>query len=278
MNVNWESWAHRAARHIRFKPDRAPAEEELLAHMEDRAEALIGGGMPVRDAEQAALAAMGDADEVGAALAAVHKPWLGYLWLWSRRVLIVCVLAALIAAFGAADRLPLAPNSGAAEFREELELWVTDPEHYTVAVLDADCRAKSDGFTFTVPRAAVVSNKAYVYTEEYDGKTYNVAVNSQRILLLHLECSRLLPMTDDLPAFRYFYAVDDLGNRYEDFWAVRNDDMQLAGNYSQVSLWRSRYAARIARLDPDASWVELRYDRDGRDVRLRIDLTGGEGQ
>ena len=99
MNVNWESWAHRAARHIRFKPDRAPAEEELLAHMEDRAEALIGGGMPVRDAEQAALAAMGDADEVGAALAAVHKPWLGYLWLWSRRVLIVCVLAALIAAF-----------------------------------------------------------------------------------------------------------------------------------------------------------------------------------
>lgn len=38
----------------------------------------------------------------------------------------------------------------------------------------------------------------------------------------------------------------------------------------------AEYDAWFANLDPEAQWVELRYDRDGRDVRLRIDLTGGE--
>ena len=146
---------------------------------------------------------------------------------------------------------------------------MTDPERYTVAVLDADCRAKSDGFTFTVPRAAVVSNKAYVYTEEYDGKTYNVVVNSQRILLLHLECSRLLPMTDDLPAFRHFYAVDVFGQRSRRFLGGGGThDMQPAGNYSQVSPAGAAGTPRESPGSyPDASWVARCATDPGRPGR-----------
>ncbi len=32
-NVSWRSWAFRACSYIRFKPDRAAAEEELLGHL-----------------------------------------------------------------------------------------------------------------------------------------------------------------------------------------------------------------------------------------------------
>ncbi len=34
-------------------------------------------------------------------------------------------------------------------------------------------------------------------------------------------------------------------------------------------LWLSGFCSQ------DADWIELRYDRSGRDVRLRVDLRGG---
>ena len=40
-NISWKSWAFQACAHIRFKPDRAAVEEELLAHLEDKAEAIL---------------------------------------------------------------------------------------------------------------------------------------------------------------------------------------------------------------------------------------------
>ena len=104
-NISWKSWAFQACAHIRFKPDRAAVEEELLAHLEDKAEAILREKeLTVYEAERQALASMGDADEVGRQLAAVYRPWLGYLWLWSRRVLIVCIVAVIWAAWGFSER------------------------------------------------------------------------------------------------------------------------------------------------------------------------------
>ena len=105
-NISWKSWAFQACAHIRFKPDRAAVEEELLAHLEDKAEAILREKeLTVYEAERQALASMGDADEVGRQLAAVYRPWLGYLWLWSRRVLIVCVVAAVWLSLGFSQRV-----------------------------------------------------------------------------------------------------------------------------------------------------------------------------
>jgi len=38
-----------------------------------------------------------------------------------------------------------------------------------------------------------------------------------------------------------------------------------------MDLWLNNFSSQ------EAQWIELRYDRDGRDIRLRIDLNGGEG-
>lgn len=88
-------WLETATKGIRFKPDRLAVEAELREHLEDKTADMarifhIGG----EEAEQEALKRMGDPEEIGKALAKLHKPWLGYLWMASR----VLRWAALIAA------------------------------------------------------------------------------------------------------------------------------------------------------------------------------------
>ena len=276
MNVSWKRWALRACAHIRFKPDRGPVEEELLAHLEDRAEALCQSGMGLERAEKQALASMGDADEVGRQLAAVHKPLLGYLWLWSRRALVVCIAVVIWAAFGFSERVFLNDDGIYPEWEERLTEPDSDP-HYQWTTLSPDCTDESDGYTFTVSAAALWYNEAY--TAEYEGmEPYEVEENTA--LYLTLVASTWLPKTDSCNSFRSFYAVDDLGNFYPPFaWSgAVDDEIQLRGNYGLTSFWTSEYHAWITSIDPAANWIELRYDRDGRDVCLRIDLTGGESQ
>lgn len=281
-NVSWRSWAFRACSYIRFKPDRAAAEEELLAHLEDKAEAILREkDLLVYEAEQQALASMGDPDEVGRQLAAVHKPWLGYLWLWSWRVLIVCVVAAVWLSLGFSQRVGF--GESAPRWWQDSFGYNEDLEHYTIMELSPECRDRSGGYTFTVPAAAVQSNKAFVSREEYEGEVYEYAVEENTALHLTVRATSLLPSTEGCAAFGDFYAVDDLGNYY---WSSNDPEViytwqtlrSLRGNFHATGLWTSEYEAFIASVDPAASWVELRYDRDGRDVRLRIDLTGGESQ
>ena len=273
-SVSWQSWAFRACAHIRFKPDREAVEEELLAHLEDKTEAILREKeLTVYEAERQALASMGDADEVGRQLAAMYRPWLGYLWLWSRRVLIVCIVAVIWAALGFSERVFIS-DSVYPEWEERLAEPDSDP-HYQWTRLFPDCTDESDGYTFTVSAAALWHNEAY--TAEYEGmEPYEVEENTA--LYLTLVASTWLPKTDSCNSFRFFYAVDDLGNFYFSCtWSGPVDmETQLRGNYGLTSYWTSEYHAWITSVDPAARWIELRYDRDGRDVRLRIDLRGGE--
>ena len=74
------------SRHIRFWPDRRGVEEELMGHLMDRRDALREAGVPDGEAEERAVAAMGDPAEIGRALDRYHGPLLGWtqivvLWL-----------------------------------------------------------------------------------------------------------------------------------------------------------------------------------------------------
>jgi len=82
MRKLWEDWLGTAAGGVRFPPDRKAVREELEAHLEDKREEFrrFFPDMAEEEAEKRALEEMGDAAEIGAALAKVHRPWLGYLW------------------------------------------------------------------------------------------------------------------------------------------------------------------------------------------------------
>ena len=91
------AWLRTVTEQVAFKPDRAAIERELQDHYNDHVDALLAQGIPTEEAEKAALAAMGDAGEVGKAMNRVHCYWLGMLWKLSQLLLVLCVLL-LIAA------------------------------------------------------------------------------------------------------------------------------------------------------------------------------------
>ena len=78
--------------------EREAIRQELLEHLEDHQEALEAGGMDAAAAQERAVAAMGDAGEIGRQWNARLSP----LWLWVGRV---CKAAAILLALGMA--LPL---------------------------------------------------------------------------------------------------------------------------------------------------------------------------
>ena len=76
---------------------------------------------------------------------------------------------------------------------------------------------------------------------------------------------------------RSFYAVDSLGNVYEpcDRRAYDGKSQTLAGNPYRAGPFTTNWELWLSGYQSGADWIELRYDRAGRDIRLRVDLRGG---
>ena len=93
---NIQTWLNTAVAGIRFKPDRKAVEAELRGHFKDKvADLQRMYHLDWQEAQDMALKQMGDAEEIGKAMARIHKPWLGYLWQLSR-VLVGVALAGLV--------------------------------------------------------------------------------------------------------------------------------------------------------------------------------------
>lgn len=95
MRSCFQVWVNAVCQEVRFRPDRRSIEFELRDHYEDHVRDLVRLGRSREIAEQRALEAMGNAQEVGWALDKIHKPWLGWLWEVSR--FLVLALALLLA-------------------------------------------------------------------------------------------------------------------------------------------------------------------------------------
>ena len=104
-------WCDTVTRQVRFRPDRGAIQRELTAHYQDHVRDLERVGYDWKLAEQRALAAMGDPEEIGRALDRVHKPWLGWLWLASRTVLILTVMACLLSLPGTGSFFHMMKNT-----------------------------------------------------------------------------------------------------------------------------------------------------------------------
>ena len=69
-----EHWLDRVCAYLPAGHRRSAVRRELRAHLDDRLRALRAQGITGNDAEQQAVRAMGDADELGRALADLHHP------------------------------------------------------------------------------------------------------------------------------------------------------------------------------------------------------------
>ena len=59
---------------VRWKRVRPALTQELRTHLEEQAEAYRAEGLPAAEAEAKAVRQMGDAEQIGLALDAVHRP------------------------------------------------------------------------------------------------------------------------------------------------------------------------------------------------------------
>ena len=69
-----EQYLDTVGAHVRWKRVRPALTQELRTHLEEQAEAYRAEGLPAAEAEAEAVRQMGDAEQIGLALDAVHRP------------------------------------------------------------------------------------------------------------------------------------------------------------------------------------------------------------
>lgn len=273
MNSSFDWWCRAAVDQIRYKPDREAVYQELYAHLEDLYDAATDRGLTPAEARDEALKAMGSASEIAPQLGAIHRPFLGYLLNVTRWIVYAASVLLLLQLFAffrynspSQTRIPwYYENPG-----EELTIYSEDGtwESRRLLDFDPDAQDSSDGFTFDASRAVMVFHDDY-HDDTQDAYYFWFCVDVTGLA----QWARL----KDIP-IHDFWAVDSLGNTY---CSYKNDaysyQRSVSGNLERtgyfrytMDLWLTNFCSQ------DAQWIELRYDRDGRDIRLRIELNGGD--
>ncbi len=254
----FELWCKNATALIRYGPDRKAVEAELMAHLEDHRDALRAGGMEYKEAEAEAIRAMGDSKEVAQELARVHRPFWGYAYRITKVVaVLLCSLALifLIYDIGNTARCLLISSGNPSTMQPG------DGRQWEL-VAQAEPRASvwADGHWIKIPDACF-----WKWENEYR-------------LCLHLQV--VTPFRQaNFEAYSYFWAVDSQGNYYCSWDEGRFKDVP------RIAIGGGHFSSQYQCFDMDVwgipsadiEWVELHYDRDGRDIVLRIDLAGGDG-
>lgn len=247
------SWLSIATSGIRFGPDREAVRCELMEHMEDKAADLmrIFPDVPEEEAQERALAGMGDAWELKKELAKVHKPWLGWLWrctqvlVWG--LLVLCLITVLGSAGGLLEnqkyRWEDAQQSrtvGQALYEDGTPDW----EGERLAVLQVDGEARLGGATISVSKGA--------RWREPEGDC----------LFLRVRITWDRPWETNGMAISALWAEDDLGNTYQ---INRSRSLTEGWNWFQRDL-------ALEGVPLDAKVLRIHHTmRDGLD--LAVDLT-----
>lgn len=265
--MNKYSWLSTATRLIRFAPDQRAVLRELEAHIQDREDAYRAKGLDGYAAECAAVADMGDPEEVAQELGRLHSPWWGRLWRLSRVVMWCVAVWAGIALAGFlidnGDRFFYAPALPEA--------------HYTVIPGDSYCleadvletwepkgSAKLGNYRFSAPMAWV-EHGADTTGYEYYALVVYLRADTWRFWE---PCSTSQSMVLD------HVVTDSEGNCYSyNYEAVQEGHRSLFCNtYSSLpaTTW---YEVQLELPGPEApDWVEIPVGYGGGS--LRVDLTG----
>ena len=247
-NPAWRDWCRAVTDQVRFRPDRAAIEQELLAHLEDGAADFERIGYDTAEAEKRALDAMGSAFLVGCALDRAHHPFLGWLWQATRVLLLVLALTAAVT-------LCFADGFSETVRRTRNELRWEEPP---------------------TSAASAVTEHAALYAAPGDVREEEGHVTADIQLWIEMRD----PLTaGTAPQTWYFTYRDDQGeltqysrNEMNGTWPesrywqyVYPEDGELLNGW-----FRFRQTIRLT-LDQPPQWVEITYPTGGADWTLRVE-------
>ena len=266
---NFDLWCRVATGAIRYGPDRKAASQELRGHLDDAFEAALARGLTEEEAENAVLESMGRAEEIRPQLAAIHKPFWGYVIMASQVALVILLVLSLLPIWKYFTGLKLEekPNNYKDFELYSAESYGGDTGRTLHHLSQPHVSFRSDGNTFTVTDAVLFT--------EYSP---HLEADVTRLYLLVDQFS-LLPATelemydgnnDFFTTICYFFMRDDRGNIYP----LRTAKSRST-NTVQSGFFTQTHECGVSDFPVDAKWVEFCYERDGRSFSLRIDLTGG---
>jgi len=269
-------WLDIAVSGIRFGPDRREVRKELEEHLEDKALDLrrIFPDMTEEEAQTRALAGMGDAEELKAALAKVHRPWLGYVWMASRVLIAVGVLWLLAIGMFRGDDAYLGDDPRS-------EWWDTDGLPRTAVMGDEDdtrylpgedpdqllalgpgLKAEVNGQTISLLRTAL-------WREEDGGRTLYcyLRVDTWRFWERGVLREDWMKVTDSRG--RVYGLGDDAPEDPETGGQLNGMDPVGYGPF------HSGYELYLQEWDPEAEWVRLDYGPGEPVFTFTVDLEEG---
>ena len=271
-------WLDEAVKGIRFGPDRAAVRAELEAHLEDKQADLrrIFPDMTAEEAENRALGEMGGAEELGAALAKIHRPWLGYMWLCSK--VLIGVLVVLLA-----GRLIYTDHYYASDIGGSLWDWDDLPqlsEGYLSGLTGPLVNTYTGEEIYTpgsVPEQLFARSFGGRQDSEVNGQTASL----RRAALWQGDHGQELFVWFRVQDWRFweraslyrawFVVTDSLGNRYNVGW----DQGCYALSRSESGPFFEGWQLYLRDVDPEAEWVRVEYGRTEPSFSFTVDLERG---
>jgi len=265
------SWCREAVSGIKYRPDRDAVYEELYSHFEDRYEVYLAQGFDPQEAEERTLLAMGSASEIAPQLAEVHRPFWGYLLVISRSVFALLAVFTLILSVQFFSQNDLW-NASAFSFQNydaytDTSYQNENQSSVRILYLEPECSIRADGYTISATDAAW-------------WKTTYASHKEQEVFYARLDITNPRPWAEKPQGITMLWVEDSLGNRYDDLYAQADPGRgYLGGTLRRTGLFTYTYDLYLNKfVSQEAQWIDLRYNRDGRDITLRIDLTGGASQ
>lgn len=249
------------ARQLRCRWEAPAVRQELSDHIQDHMDALLAGGMDGDQAEEAAVAAMGDPEELGKALDALHSPWP---WRLYHAALTAAFVLFVFAFFLGFDVLLGSGSSGAVFWGDRgYTLLAQDPqsilERYVLADSDTvQATGAVTGGGDIGPYRLSPSGEALLLTQEDSGTRLAFLVST-----FHPQ-----PWLESLKLYdQACSASDDLGNQYSsDRFFFLNTGGRL----------RDLYWVLLTDPDPAARRFTFTLDTDRGSVTFTVTLEGGE--
>ncbi len=278
----FDIWCKKATKSIRYRPDRQAVYGELYQHIEDRYLDFLEQGMKPENAELEALKVMGEPKEIAPMLAAIHRPFWGYMYSlckWGFFLFLLIMFYKFIPWL-----INLNIHSDHITYhtgydynidvfnqrRAETDRYIYERTLYT----EPKCNASSDGYTFTITRAALWQVKPRT-------TDLSTTLSSDKSwLYIEMEVTNPRPWAKPVnyDALSCFWAEDSLGNHYYSTNDYYYSDLPiLHGNGCQTGLFTYTYTMFTWNyVSLEAEWIDLHYGRSGKDITLRVDLTGGD--
>lgn len=248
---------------IRFAPDRPAVAAELTAHLEDHRDAMMARDpeLTLPKAEQAAIAAMGDPEELAQALSRVHSPVLGRIQRALGGVLVFLLLLSVLNGLWSERREALAEQF--VPWRQSLLDEVKSREITILREWTPEYAVQVGDYTLRVPHAQY-------YSYDYDGSRALVCT-------LTLTCYNPWRSAPSSGWGQWLVVEDDrggvyYGRNYSSFTTQHDFFVNTFGE----TLFTGYYEFFFTGIPEGVERLTLTYDRLGTSFRLPIDLTGGD--